>query len=81
MVIANIRFAEIALLSNARARKGKRTRQYNPGARSLAEYTEAVVHHTRSSHDAGGFVHCAGVVENEAEPLPSGFSRNLLDMR
>ena len=27
----------------ARAGKGKRTRQYNPGARTLAQYTEAVI--------------------------------------
>ncbi len=38
----------------ARAGRGKRTRQYNPGARTLAQYTEAVMQHTRGSYDAGG---------------------------
>ncbi len=38
----------------ARAGKGKRTRQNNPGARTLAQYTEAVTQHTRGSYDAGG---------------------------
>lgn len=38
----------------ARAGIGKRTRQHNPGARTLARYTEAAVQHTRGQHDAGG---------------------------
>jgi hypothetical protein len=38
----------------ARTGEGKRTRQYNPAARTLAEYTEAAVQHTRGQHDAGG---------------------------
>ena len=38
----------------ARAGKGKRTRQYNPGAHTLAQYTEAALRHTRGRHDAGG---------------------------
>ena len=38
----------------ARAGIGKRTRQYNPGARTLAQYTEAVLQHKRGRHDAGG---------------------------
>lgn len=38
----------------ARAGIGRRTRQYNPGARNLAEYTEAALQHTRGAHDAGG---------------------------
>ena len=38
----------------ARTGTGKRTRQYNPGARTLAEYTEAAVQHTRGQYDAGG---------------------------
>lgn len=44
-------------LSNVRAGQGVRTRQYNPanpGARTLAEYTEAAMQHTRGAHDAGG---------------------------
>ena len=38
----------------ARAGIGKRTRQYNPAARTLAQYTEAVIQHTRGQYDAGG---------------------------
>ena len=41
-------------IAMARAGIGNRTRQYNPGARTLAEYTEAVTQHTRGSYDAGG---------------------------
>ncbi len=41
-------------LAMARAGIGRRTRQRNPGARTLAQYTEAVVQHTRGRHDAGG---------------------------
>ncbi len=40
----------------ARAGEGGRTKQYNPGAYSLAQYAEAVTHHTRREHDAGGKV-------------------------
>jgi len=38
----------------ARAGQGRRTHQYNPGAYSLTQYTEAVLRHTRGAHDAGG---------------------------
>jgi hypothetical protein len=38
----------------ARAGIGKRTRQRNPGARTLAQYAEAVSQHTRGQFDAGG---------------------------
>jgi len=41
-------------LSMARAGIGRRTRQFNPGARNLAEYTEAVLQHARGEHDHGG---------------------------
>ena len=41
-------------LQMARAGVGKRTRQYNPGAYTLAQYIEAVLQHTRGAHDAGG---------------------------
>jgi len=41
-------------LAMARAGQGKRTRQFNPGASNLAQYTEAVLQHTRGAHDAGG---------------------------
>ncbi len=43
-------------LGRTMARKGKgvRTRQYNPGAYTLAQYTEAALQHTRGAHDAGG---------------------------
>jgi hypothetical protein len=43
-------------LAMARAGIGRRTRQFNPGARNLAEYTEAAMEHTRGAHDAGGAV-------------------------
>jgi len=38
----------------AREGEGRRTRQFNPGAETLAEYTEAVLDHRRGAHDAGG---------------------------
>ena len=41
-------------IAMARAGIGKRTRQYNPAARTLAQYTEAVIQHTRGQYDAGG---------------------------
>ena len=41
-------------LALARAGFGKRTRQYNPGARTLAQYTRAALQHARGQHDAGG---------------------------
>ncbi|HEY6271198.1 MAG TPA: HNH endonuclease [Terriglobales bacterium] len=44
-------------LAMARAGQGVRTRQYNPanlGARTLAQYTDAALRHTRGAHDAGG---------------------------
>lgn len=41
-------------LAMAREGRGQRTRQYNPGASTLAQYTQAVLEHTRGAHDAGG---------------------------
>ena len=41
-------------ISMARAGQGKRTHQYNPGAYTLAQYTQAALQHTRGAHDAGG---------------------------
>lgn len=41
-------------LAMARAGEGRRTRQFNPGAETLAEYTEAVLDHQRGAHDEGG---------------------------
>ena len=38
----------------AKAGKGVRTRQYNPGAVNLAQYVQAAMDHVRGSHDAGG---------------------------
>ena len=38
----------------ARAGRGVKTAQYNPGAYTLAQYTQAVLDHTRGAHDAGG---------------------------
>ncbi len=43
-------------LAMARAGRGVRTHQYNPGARTLAEYAEAAAQHTRGAHDAGGAI-------------------------
>jgi hypothetical protein len=40
----------------ARSGQGVRTRQFNPGARTLAEYTEAALQHTRDAHDSGGAI-------------------------
>jgi hypothetical protein len=41
-------------LAMARSGMGRRTRQYNPGAYTLAEYVEAAAQHTRGQHDTGG---------------------------
>lgn len=41
-------------IADARAGKGRRTRQYNPGAETLAEYVHAAVDHQRGQHDEGG---------------------------
>lgn len=38
----------------AKAGKGRRTAQYNPGAETLGQYVEAVLQHTRKAHDEGG---------------------------
>jgi len=38
----------------AREGRGTRTRQYNPGAYTLKQYTEAVLQHSRGADDAGG---------------------------
>jgi hypothetical protein len=42
----------------ARAGIGRRVRQFNPGACTLAEYVQAVVRHQRGTHDeAGRIIH------------------------
>ena len=41
-------------LAAAQAGQGRRTSQYNPGAATLAQYTQAALQHTRGQHDAGG---------------------------
>lgn len=41
-------------LAAAQAGEGRRTHQYNPGATTLAQYTEAALQHTRRQRDAGG---------------------------
>ena len=38
----------------AREGKGRRTRQFNPGAETLAEYVRAAVEHGRGAHDTAG---------------------------
>jgi hypothetical protein len=38
----------------AKAGRGRRTRQYNPGTRSLAEYVQAVTQHQRGAYDEAG---------------------------
>ncbi len=38
----------------ARTGKGRRTAQYNPGAKTLGEYLNAILTHTRGAHDEGG---------------------------
>jgi len=40
----------------AKAGRGRRTRQFNPGAETLAEYVSAAVEHQRGTRDAGGLV-------------------------
>jgi hypothetical protein len=40
----------------AKQGRGVRTRQYNPGAKTLGAYVDAAVNHTRGAHDAGGRV-------------------------
>jgi hypothetical protein len=40
----------------ARLGRGRRTRQYNPGAETLVEYVKAAVSHHRGEHDEGGSV-------------------------
>jgi hypothetical protein len=40
----------------AKAGEGRRTRQFNPGAETLAQYTEAAIAHRRGEHDEGGRV-------------------------
>jgi hypothetical protein len=42
--------------ADARKGKGVRTRQYNPGAKSLGAYVTAAMQHKRGEHDAGGKV-------------------------
>lgn len=41
-------------IAMARAGQGRRTHQYNPGAHTLAQYTQAALQHTRGEHDSGG---------------------------
>jgi hypothetical protein len=43
-------------IAAARAGKGRRTVQSNPGAETLAEYVSAAVEHERGAYDAGGLV-------------------------
>ncbi len=43
-------------LAMARAGEGRRTRQFNPGAETLAQYVQAAVEHRRGEHDPGGLV-------------------------
>jgi len=54
----------------ARKGKGVRTRQYNPGAYTLAQYTEAALQHTRGAHDAGGEIIHETPKENGKNSLP-----------
>ena len=41
-------------IAMARAGHGRRTRQFNHGATTLAEYSQAAADHVRGSHDEGG---------------------------
>jgi len=43
-------------LAAAKAGEGRRTRQFNPGAETFAQYVRAAVEHERGEHDAGGLV-------------------------
>jgi len=45
-------------IAAARAGRGRRTRQFNPGARTLAHYVQAALEHRRGAHDpAGRIIH------------------------
>jgi len=41
-------------IAAARAGRGRRTRQFNPGAETLAQYVQAAIEHRRGAHDEGG---------------------------
>ena len=43
-------------MTMAKEGRGRRTRQFNPGAETLAEYVQAAVEHERGAHDPGGLV-------------------------
>ena len=43
-------------ITAARAGRGRRTRQFNPGAETLAQYVQAVIEHRRGAHDPAGRV-------------------------
>ncbi len=60
----------------ARRGQGNRTRQFNPGAENLAQYTEAVLEHRRGAHDAGGRI----IHETPAERR-SEFARTIWQRR
>lgn len=60
----------------ARAGKGRRTRQYNPGAETLAQYVQAAVEHQRGKHDAGG-----AVIHATPKARRSRFAREIWRLR
>ncbi len=43
-------------IAAAKAGQGRRTRQFNAGAETLAQYVSAAVEHRRGEHDSGGLV-------------------------
>jgi hypothetical protein len=58
--------------ADARNGKGKRTRQFNPGASNLAQYVQAAIEHTRGAHDAGG-----KVIHDTPKSVRRGFAREI----
>ena len=63
-------------LAMARAGRGIRTRQYNPGARTLGEYVSAAVKHKRGAHDEGG-----RVIHDTPKYLRSAFAQEIWHRR
>jgi len=63
-------------LAMAKAGQGRRTRQFNPGAETLAEYVSAAVEHRRGAHDAGGLV-----IHETSPELRSRFAKEIWKRR
>ncbi|OFV96450.1 MAG: hypothetical protein A3F68_10410 [Acidobacteria bacterium RIFCSPLOWO2_12_FULL_54_10] len=60
----------------SRAGQGRRTRQFNPGAKTLGEYVAAAERHTRGAHDTGG-----KVIHETPPERRSKFARRIWEIR